>query len=162
LGSRSFQSLNRQNIIHNAKETGCDGEAADISAPPRKSHPENIMKFWRKPLDFNQVKIPEGEVCIIVDRCKGCAFCVEYCPKDVLEMSDEFNIKGYHPPRVVKTGECVNCKLCEMICPEFAIFSVDPAECRGGPPEEVVTPECQVGPPEEVVKANNGKKEGGK
>ena len=24
---------------------------------------------------------------------------------------------------VVKTGECVNCNLCEMICPDFAIFS---------------------------------------
>jgi formate hydrogenlyase subunit 6/NADH:ubiquinone oxidoreductase subunit I len=25
---------------------------------------------------------------------------------------------------VVKHGECVNCNLCEMICPDFAIFSV--------------------------------------
>jgi formate hydrogenlyase subunit 6/NADH:ubiquinone oxidoreductase subunit I len=23
----------------------------------------------------------------------------------------------------VKQGECVNCNLCEMICPDFAIFS---------------------------------------
>ena len=29
-----------------------------------------------------------------------------------------------HPPEVVKHGECVNCNLCEMICPDFAIFSV--------------------------------------
>jgi 2-oxoglutarate ferredoxin oxidoreductase subunit delta len=49
---------------------------------------------------------------------------VEYCPKDVLEMSREFNRKGYHPPKAVKADECVNCNLCEMICPEFAIFSV--------------------------------------
>ena len=87
--------------------------------------PINVMKYWRKPLDLDKIEIPRGEVRIIVDRCKGCGFCVEYCPKDVLEMSDEFNIKGYHPPKVVKEGECVNCNLCEMICPEFAIFSVD-------------------------------------
>ena len=82
------------------------------------------MKYWRKPLDFDQVKTPRGEVRIIVERCKGCGFCVEYCPKEVLVMSEEFNRKGYHPPKVVKSGECVNCNLCEMICPDFAIFSV--------------------------------------
>jgi 2-oxoglutarate ferredoxin oxidoreductase subunit delta len=82
------------------------------------------MKYWRKPLDIDQVKIPRGQVRIIVDRCKGCGFCVEYCPKDVLAMSEEFNRKGYHPPKVIGRGECVNCNLCEMICPDFAIFSV--------------------------------------
>lgn len=80
------------------------------------------MKYWRKPLDLNDVKIPRGEVHIIVERCKGCGFCVEYCPKDVLEMSTEFNAKGYHPPFVKDQGECVNCDLCERICPEFAIY----------------------------------------
>ena len=82
------------------------------------------MKYWRTPLDHDQVKIPRGEVHIIEDRCKGCGFCVEYCPKEVLVLSEEFNKKGYHPPKVVKSGECVNCNLCEMICPDFAIFSV--------------------------------------
>ncbi len=82
------------------------------------------MKYWRTPLDHDQVKIPRGDVHIIVDRCKGCGFCVEYCPKEVLVLSEEFNKKGYHPPKVVKQGECVNCNLCEMICPDFAIYSV--------------------------------------
>lgn len=86
------------------------------------------MKYWRKPLDIDQVKVPRGEVRIIVDRCKGCGFCVEYCPKEVLVISEEFNAKGYHPPKVVKQGECVNCNLCEMICPDFAIFSVPVTE----------------------------------
>jgi len=86
------------------------------------------MKYWRKPLDIDQVRIPRGEVHIIADRCKGCGFCVEYCPKGVLVMSEEFNRKGYHLPKVVKSGECVNCNLCEMICPDFAIYSVAMAE----------------------------------
>ena len=81
------------------------------------------MKTWRKPLDFDRTTIPHGEVFIIANRCKGCQFCVEYCPKDVLVMSKDFNRKGYHPPEVVKHGECVNCALCEMICPDFAIFT---------------------------------------
>jgi 2-oxoglutarate ferredoxin oxidoreductase subunit delta len=82
------------------------------------------MKYWRRPLDLDQVRIPHGDVVIIADRCKGCGFCVEYCPKEVLRMSEGFNRKGYHPPEVVKSGECVNCNLCEMICPDFAIYSV--------------------------------------
>jgi 2-oxoglutarate ferredoxin oxidoreductase subunit delta len=80
-------------------------------------------RFWRKPLDYDQIRPPRGDVKIIADRCKGCGFCVEYCPKEVLELSSGFNRKGYHPPVAVKAGECVNCNLCEMICPEFAIFS---------------------------------------
>ena len=81
------------------------------------------MDYWRVPLDIDEVKIPHGDVHIIVDRCKGCGFCEEYCPKDVLKMSKEFNKKGYHYPEVMKEGECVNCCLCEIICPEFAIYS---------------------------------------
>jgi len=83
------------------------------------------MKYWRKPLDLDRQKVPLGDVKIIADRCKGCGFCVEYCPKDVLQLSESFNAKGYHPPEVVKHGMCVNCSLCEMICPDFAIFSVE-------------------------------------
>ena len=84
------------------------------------------MRNWRTPLDVDDVTVPVGRVVIIADRCKGCGFCVEYCPKDVLVMSEDFNRKGYHPPEVIKEmdHECVNCNLCEMICPDFAIFSV--------------------------------------
>ena len=82
------------------------------------------MKFWRKPFDFDEVERIRGDLHIIKDRCKGCGFCVEYCPLDVLKMSDEFNSKGYHPPCVDKEDTCVNCGFCEMICPDFAIYSV--------------------------------------
>jgi len=80
------------------------------------------VKFWRKTFDSDKIKIPQGEIHIIKDRCKGCTFCVEYCPKDVLEMSEEYNKKGYHPPYVKNPDDCVECHLCEMLCPEFAIF----------------------------------------
>lgn len=80
------------------------------------------MKFWRKPLDYDKLEIPQGELHILKERCKGCGFCVEYCPKEVLELSSEFNTKGYHPPYVKKEDTCVFCGLCEALCPEFAIF----------------------------------------
>jgi 2-oxoglutarate ferredoxin oxidoreductase subunit delta len=39
-----------------------------------------------------------------------------------LELSDEFNIKGYHPPFIKNEDDCIYCQLCETICPEFSIF----------------------------------------
>ncbi len=80
------------------------------------------MEFWRKPLDADKIDVPRGHIHILENQCKGCGFCVEYCPKDVLKLSDGYNPKGYHPPVVVKEDECVHCQLCEIICPEFAIF----------------------------------------
>lgn len=82
------------------------------------------MKYWRTPLDVNRVRIPSGEVHIINERCKGCSFCVEYCPKNILELSSDYNEKGYHPPIVVEPENCVHCQLCEMLCPEFAIYVI--------------------------------------
>ena len=80
------------------------------------------MRFWRTPLDIQQIKIPRGEIHLILERCKGCEFCVQFCPRGVLKMSQEFNAKGYHYPEVVDADNCVECDLCEVICPDFAIF----------------------------------------
>jgi len=82
------------------------------------------MTHWRKPLDSAKIKVTHGEIHIMKERCKGCGFCVEYCPRDVLELSEEFNLKGYHPPVIADDDACVECHLCEMLCPEFAIYVV--------------------------------------
>ena len=59
--------------------------------------------------------------------------CVRYCPCDVLEMSEEINAKGYHPPRAKNPDQCVACRLCELLCPEFCIYVVeDEANQTGG------------------------------
>ncbi len=79
-------------------------------------------RFWRRPFDAETIHVPRGEIHLLEERCKGCAFCVEYCPTSVLEMSGEFNLKGYHPPLARQPDKCVHCQLCETICPEFAIF----------------------------------------
>lgn len=63
-----------------------------------------------------------GEVTIIVERCKGCGYCVEFCPLNVLAMSPKFNAKGYHYPEVVAGDKCSGCDLCGMYCPDFAIY----------------------------------------
>ena len=73
-------------------------------------------------IHFGELKPIIGKIIINNDRCKGCGFCVEYCPRDVLELSDDFNVKGYHPPYIKHEDECCYCQLCETICPEFAIY----------------------------------------
>jgi 2-oxoglutarate ferredoxin oxidoreductase subunit delta len=80
------------------------------------------VDYWRAPLDIDEYQIPVGTVNVITDRCKGCNFCIEFCPKNVLESSGEFNAKGYHPPKIANPDNCVACELCQLICPEFAIF----------------------------------------
>jgi len=64
----------------------------------------------------------KGSVQIVVERCKACGFCVEFCPTHVLALSSAFNAKGYHPPHMVDPEKCSGCDLCGMYCPDFAIF----------------------------------------
>lgn len=74
---------------------------------------------------------PKAEIHIIKDHCKGCGFCIHYCPKKVLAESNEINTRGVHPPKVVNEGACILCGLCMAICPDFAIY-VREKQCMGG------------------------------
>ena len=69
-----------------------------------------------------RLKKPRGMVWINVERCKGCGYCIEFCPVAVLGFSEKFNVKGYHYPEVIKPDACIGCDLCGMYCPDFAIY----------------------------------------
>lgn len=86
-----------------------------------------MKTFTRTPIDLNIVQIPRGQVYIIPSRCKGCEICVEFCPNDVLQNSDQTNAKGYHYPEVIEGKEesCIHCEFCMVVCPEFAIYTVE-------------------------------------
>lgn len=65
-----------------------------------------------------------GTIYLTEDYCKGCSFCIEFCPPKVLEISPRFNKKGYHPPVLAHPELCTGCDLCGIFCPDFAIFGV--------------------------------------
>ena len=79
-------------------------------------------KLWRKPFDHEQKAVKPGKVTIDRERCKGCGYCVEFCPREALVMSDELGPKGYTLAKVADPNKCLGCGLCEIICPEFAII----------------------------------------
>ena len=89
------------------------------------------MRLAKRPMSAPQMlKLRDVEIIVIEDRCKGCSFCIEFCPRDVLEQETKLNIRGAYAPRVRDSALCVGCGVCEEICPDFAIFLVDKGERR--------------------------------
>jgi len=49
------------------------------------------------------------------DYCKRCGICIAFCNREV------FTTDEYEKPVVDFLDRCVNCKLCVLRCPDFAI-----------------------------------------
>ncbi len=64
-----------------------------------------------------------NDIKIYIDRklCTGCGICIKFCPKDVLDESDDLNQYGNHFAEVVAEDKCIVCRRCELYCPDFAI-----------------------------------------
>ena len=65
-----------------------------------------------------------GTIRVARNRCKGCGFCIAFCPPKVLEFSPEFSEQGYHFPQLKNPDGCTGCDLCGLFCPDFAIYGV--------------------------------------
>jgi len=74
--------------------------------------------------DTVPLKQGRGKIFVQTGICKGCSFCVDFCPTHCLEFSKEFNAKGYHYPVLTRPEACSGCNLCGLYCPDFAIFGV--------------------------------------
>ncbi len=55
------------------------------------------------------------------DRCKGCGLCVVTCPRQIVELGQDINLKGYHFAVQTDADRCIACKMCAVICPDVAI-----------------------------------------
>ncbi len=63
----------------------------------------------------------QGFVDVKRETCKGCGFCVEFCPLEALDLEKGYNQKGYHVPFLAKPEVCNGCDMCGLMCPDFAI-----------------------------------------
>jgi 2-oxoglutarate ferredoxin oxidoreductase subunit delta len=69
---------------------------------------------------------PKGHKHTIVKQfCKGCRICVEFCPTGTLDLDDRFKVVVAHPEK------CIACRMCELRCPEMAIFVEKGSRGRG-------------------------------
>jgi len=74
-----------------------------------------------------------GTIRLDENRCKGCTRCTLVCPKELIQMSDHFTPRGYHPAQLVDpTGVCTGCLLCATVCPEAGITIYCEAARRPG------------------------------
>jgi len=55
------------------------------------------------------------------ERCKGCALCVDACPKHILVLTKEMNRLGYYVTGCSNMDECTGCALCAEMCPDTVI-----------------------------------------
>lgn len=53
--------------------------------------------------------------------CKGCLFCAEACPKNVIGTTTAVNEKGYQYAVPLNPDDCIGCAICATVCPDAAI-----------------------------------------
>ena len=53
--------------------------------------------------------------------CKGCYFCIRFCPMEVFARSDTLGDLGYKIAKVEFSENCSGCKACLLYCPDLAV-----------------------------------------
>lgn len=58
---------------------------------------------------------------ILKESCKNCCYCIKFCPKKVLDVGNQVNMKGYQYTVAINMDQCIGCKMCAIVCPDAAI-----------------------------------------
>ncbi|WP_075859611.1 4Fe-4S dicluster domain-containing protein [Carboxydothermus pertinax] len=63
---------------------------------------------------------PKGTWTIYPSLCKGCGLCIEKCPTKAITWSEVLGVYG--TPSVESNNKCIACGICQMVCPDCAIY----------------------------------------
>lgn len=63
----------------------------------------------------------KGAVEVNQEMCKGCNLCVVACPKSVLSLNENVNVKGYNFSYMANPEDCIGCASCADVCPDACI-----------------------------------------
>ncbi|MFC2014236.1 4Fe-4S dicluster domain-containing protein [Chloroflexota bacterium] len=91
-----------------------------------------------------------SEVIINEKRCRGCGYCVQFCPRECLKIySNKISRFGYTMPMLISPEQCNTCGFCAQMCPHWAVEVNLVTDTQGkdivrekiaGPPRLALTP----------------------
>ncbi|MDD5093929.1 MAG: ferredoxin family protein [Dehalococcoidia bacterium] len=63
----------------------------------------------------------KGEISINEVLCRGCGYCVEFCPRKCNEIRDKLGPQGVLIAEFTSPDKCNACGICGWMCPDCAI-----------------------------------------
>ncbi len=75
-------------------------------------------------IEFKPLKIENGKAIFYIfpDLCKGCGLCIEKCPVKTISWAEQLGVYGTPTVEPGHGKDCIACKMCELVCPDCAIF----------------------------------------
>jgi len=85
-----------------------------------------MLESKRTPILPPPFPLKKYEIFIDSEQCDGCELCLSFCPKNIIEISeDKFNSRMLHYAIVVKPEECAGCRQCERLCPTVSLYILE-------------------------------------
>ena len=89
------------------------------------------MKYWRKPLDLVSEDRVNLQKIIIEERCKGCGFCISFASGVSCSFLRVQTRRDTISPRSSIFPSVRIAHFCDVLCPEFAIYTAGGREKMG-------------------------------
>uniref|UniRef100_A0A7J3ZLW3 4Fe-4S dicluster domain-containing protein n=1 Tax=Fervidicoccus fontis TaxID=683846 RepID=A0A7J3ZLW3_9CREN len=65
--------------------------------------------------------VDKVKIVLDFEFCKECEICISVCPRGVYTKSENRNTRGYRYPIPSRIERCIQCRQCEILCPDFVI-----------------------------------------
>jgi len=62
-----------------------------------------------------------AKITINKKRCKGCQYCIIFCPKKNITLDKTLNENGLSTAAIISEDNCTGCGICYLMCPDCCI-----------------------------------------